>query len=89
MSSKVSTKSKLNVSTAAAPESAAILDDYLNEDQCAEALGMAAVTLAIWRMQRKGPPITRIGRRIYYRKSSLKTWLESQETPASTVSASR
>lgn len=56
-----------------------LLDDYLDEDACAAELDLAPITLATWRMQKKGPPVTRIGRRIYYKKSSLREWLASQE----------
>jgi hypothetical protein len=75
----------LKTSAAAVADSSAILDDYLTEQECARELEMAPITLAIWRMQRKGPPVTRIGRRILYRKSSVRAWLQSQERPPSTL----
>lgn len=62
-----------------------ILNDYFTEEQCARELDMAPITLAIWRMQRKGPPVTRIGRRILYKKSSLREWVASQEGPPCTL----
>jgi len=65
--------------------SRAILDDYMNEAECGAELGIAPITLAIWRMQKKGPPITRLGRRILYRKESVRAWLASQEGPPSTL----
>jgi hypothetical protein len=75
----------LKTSAAAPPDTGALLDDYLTELECAHALDMAPITLAIWRMQRKGPPVTRIGRRILYRKKSLREWLAAQEGPPCTV----
>jgi hypothetical protein len=80
-----SNKTLLNTSTAAAPNSRAILDDYHNEVGAAAELHVAPITLAIWRMQKKGPPVTRIGRRVLYKKSSLREWVASQEAPPCTV----
>jgi hypothetical protein len=78
-------KAALSNSTAPTPDSSAILNDYFTEVECARELEMAPITLAIWRMQKKGPPVTRIGRRILYRKSSVRAWLQSQERPPSTL----
>jgi len=66
-------------------QKSSILDDYMNEAECGAELGIAPITLAIWRMQKKGPPITRLGRRILYRKESVRAWLASQEGPPSTL----
>jgi hypothetical protein len=62
-----------------------ILDDYMNEDECAAELNVAAITLAIWRMKKIGPPVTRLGRKILYKRSSVRAWLAAQERPASTL----
>jgi hypothetical protein len=59
-------------------------DEYFSEEEAAEALCIAKITLAVWRMQRKGPPITKVSRRILYKKSSLKAWVEAQETASRT-----
>jgi hypothetical protein len=80
-----SVRAALAATTTAPPNSSPILDDYLTEEECAAELNVAAITLAVWRMQKKGPPVTRIGRRILYRKSSVRTWLQSQERPPSTL----
>jgi predicted DNA-binding transcriptional regulator AlpA len=62
-----------------------ILDDFFDIDECAAELGVSAVSLARWRMQRHGPPVTHIGRNVYYRKSSVKAWVAAQEHPAQTL----
>jgi len=56
-----------------------ILDEYFDPSGCAAALRVSALTLSRWRMQKKGPPVTYIGRTILYKKSSVKSWLAAQE----------
>jgi predicted DNA-binding transcriptional regulator AlpA len=56
-----------------------ILDEFLDEDQCAASLGLSPITLSRWRMQRKGPPFTKIGRRILYSRGSVRAWVAAQE----------
>jgi hypothetical protein len=60
-------------------------EDYFNEAEAARALDRAPITLAIWRMKRIGPPVTRIGRQVLYKKASLKAWVAAQEGPPSTT----
>ena len=66
-------------STGGGPDNAPILEGYLTEDQLAAALGRSPRTLARWRALDEGPPVTRIGRELLYRKSSVKSWLEKRE----------
>jgi hypothetical protein len=56
-----------------------ILDDHMDEGQCAASLGLAPITLARWRMLDKGPPYATIGRRILYNRASVKAWVAAQE----------
>ncbi len=56
-----------------------ILDGFLTESACAEALNKSQRTLRIWRHQRCGPPFTRLGKEILYRKSAVLDWLQSNE----------
>jgi Helix-turn-helix domain len=60
----------------------AILEGYLTESELAMQLGRGVRTLARWRALDEGPPVTRIGREILYRKSSVKAWLEGREQDA-------
>jgi hypothetical protein len=76
-----SAKAELLGSTAAPPAKAPsfIKAEYFTELEAANVLGLAPITLAVWRTLRKGPPYTKVARRILYKKSSLKTWVEAQE----------
>ena len=58
------------------------LVDYFEAKVMAELLSMHPTTLAKWRMARKGPPFTKIGRRVYYYVPSVRQWLaNNQITP--------
>lgn len=39
-------------------------------------IGLAVQTLARHRHEGKGPPFVRVGRRIFYRSSDVRSWLE-------------
>jgi hypothetical protein len=65
--------------TSPAQTPAAVLDDYMETEQLAAELNMTPLTLIRWRLEKKGPPVTRIGRRILYRRSSVKAWMAAQE----------
>jgi hypothetical protein len=56
-----------------------VLDDFLSTEELALQLSVTPLTLVRWRMQKTGPPVTRLGRRILYRRSSLQIWLANQE----------
>jgi hypothetical protein len=56
-----------------------LLHDFLSTEELAVELDVTPLTLVRWRMQKTGPPVTRLGRRILYRRSSLRTWLAAQE----------
>jgi hypothetical protein len=56
-----------------------ILADFFDEDELSVELGVAKISLARWRMLRQGPPVTHIGRRVFYRKSSVRNWVVAQE----------
>jgi hypothetical protein len=58
---------------------ATLLDDYLTIDQLAAELDIAVITLKRWAALKQGPPVTKIGRRVLYRRSSVQQWLVKQE----------
>lgn len=61
----------------------ALLDNYLTKAQAAAELGITDRTLNRWHTDRIGPPRTKIGSRVYYRKDSVAEWLRNREvTPA-------
>lgn len=56
-----------------------ILEGMLTREQVSKALGLSVDTLGRWATQRKGPPVTKIGSKVYYRRESLDSWMRSQE----------
>lgn len=56
-----------------------ILDEYQTEEDLASELGICVKTLQRWRADKMGPPVTRLGRRILYRRVSVRTWLAARE----------
>jgi hypothetical protein len=64
---------------------AGVLADWLDEDEVAAETGKKVRTLRSWRKQGKGPPFTRFGRTVKYRRDSLVAYFKSQEeTPVRT-----
>ena len=51
------------------------LPELLTTREAAEALRLSERTLIRWRVERKGPPVVRAGRRVVYRPSDLDAWL--------------
>lgn len=62
-----------------APEG--VLADFLPKDETAAELKVCERTLDRWRMLGEGPPVTKLGRRVLYRRSSLQAWLAQREHP--------
>lgn len=60
----------------------AVRDDYLTASQAAEELGVSPRTLGRWWQERIGPPRTKVGRSVLYRRSSLEQWLRKNEAVA-------
>lgn len=60
----------------------AVRDDYLTIDQAANELGVTTRTMSRWWQERKGPPRTKVGRSVLYRRSSLEQWLRKNEAVA-------
>jgi hypothetical protein len=56
-----------------------LLTDFLSQDEAAAELKVCGRTLDRWRRLGEGPPITRLGRRVLYRRSSLQAWLCARE----------
>ena len=56
-----------------------LLDDYLTTEQLATELDLTPLTLVRWRALGKGPPVTWLGRRLFYRKGAVQKWLLAQE----------
>ena len=56
-----------------------LLADFLTQEEAAAELQVCERTLDRWRRLDEGPPITKLGRRILYRRSSVQAWLRAQE----------
>lgn len=56
-----------------------ILADYMDTAQLAAELDVTPLTIIRWRLQKQGPPVTHIGRRVLYRRSAVQAWLAAQE----------
>lgn len=56
-----------------------VLADFLTQHEAAAELKVCERTLDRWRRLGEGPPITRLGRRVLYRRSSLLVWLRGRE----------
>jgi predicted DNA-binding transcriptional regulator AlpA len=59
--------------------SADLMQGWLGRREVAEALGISAATLQRWQSQRVGPPLVRIGRRVFYRADAFREWMISRE----------
>ena len=57
------------------------LGEYRDRTNLAAMLGVHVRTLDRWFLERRGPPRTMIGRRVFYRIDSVKAWLRSNELP--------
>ena len=56
-----------------------LLAGWISREDLAEQLMVKPDTLARWEAKREGPPCMRIGRKVYYRQSSVQDWLLSLE----------
>ena len=56
-----------------------LLADFLTQEEAAAELKVCERTLDRWRRLDEGPPITKLGRRTLYRRSSLQAWLRARE----------
>jgi hypothetical protein len=62
-----------------------IATDYISQKELAEELGKlrgkaySPFTLMAWERNGRGPPVTRIGRDVFYFRPSVEKWLRAQE----------
>lgn len=62
-----------------APDTAHLLAEWISRDALARELNLTPDTLGRWEAQREGPPCTRLGRKVLYRRVSVQEWLRAQE----------
>jgi hypothetical protein len=56
-----------------------LLLEFLTKEQLATELGRNPRTLDRWAVLGNGPPRTRIGRKVLYRRASVEKWIAAQE----------
>jgi hypothetical protein len=64
----------------------AILSDFLTKQELATELDRETRTLDRWDALGIGPPRTRVGRKVLYRRASVRRWLAAQERDAHATS---
>lgn len=57
----------------------ALLEDLLSEAELATELRVSERTIKRWRALPDGLPYVALGGRIFYRRSSVRAWIESRE----------
>jgi hypothetical protein len=62
-----------------------LLSEYLTTQELATELGRNRRTLDRWEVLGIGPPRTRVGRKVLYRRTSVQRWLAAQERHAHAV----
>jgi hypothetical protein len=71
------------------PPLSSLLEGYITEKQLAELLRRTVRTLQIWRKERTGPPVTKIGATIFYEIEGVRAWLRSKSQPMPRVHGRR
>jgi len=65
--------------TASQPQSGNLLAGWISRQKLADELGVTVDTLGRWQRQRSGPACIKAGRKVFYRRSVVETWLQKQE----------
>lgn len=66
-----------------------LLEDWISRHDLAIDLGVSEDTLWRWDMRRTGPQSIKLGRKVYYRRSTVRSWLEAREHARKTPSRGR
>lgn len=68
------------ITTSTPPDPAAdLLDGWFTRPELAAALRVTRDTLSRWETRQVGPPCTRIGRKVFYRRAAVEEWILAQE----------
>jgi hypothetical protein len=57
----------------------------LSEDDLGALIGVDPRTLAIWRAQKRGPDVAKLGRGVFYRQAGVNSWIELNINPMDRV----
>lgn len=66
-----------------------LLDDWISRHELAISLGVSEDTLWRWDANRTGPQSVKLGRKVYYRRSTVRTWIENKEQSRKATSRGR
>ena len=61
-----------------ARETSDIWSDFISREDLAAELGVKAETLAKWAAQGAGPDMVKMGRRVFYPKTAVRSWLATR-----------
>jgi len=56
-----------------------LLEDWISRHDLAISLGVSEDTLWRWNGERTGPQCIKLGRKVYYRRGAVRSWLEAME----------
>jgi hypothetical protein len=56
-----------------------LLSEFLTIDELARELKRKPETLKFWRKRRTGPPVTKLGKQVLYRRASVIAWIAACE----------
>ncbi len=56
-----------------------MLAGWISRQKLADELGVTVETLGRWQRKRSGPACIKAGRKVFYRRSVVETWLLKQE----------
>jgi excisionase family DNA binding protein len=60
-------------------EPSRLLSVFFTQAELAQELGVTRKTLNRWKVEGKGPAITKLGRKILYSRKAVATWLSAYE----------
>jgi predicted DNA-binding transcriptional regulator AlpA len=66
-----------------------LLADYFTQDELAAELGVTKMTLWNWDVRGAGPPVTRIGQKVYYARATVRAWMQSREERRGKIGSKR
>jgi hypothetical protein len=72
-------RARRGAQSARGPPAPALLAGHLPEREAAKELRQTLRTLRSWRQKGSGPAYTKIGRRVFYSRSTLLGWIASLE----------
>ncbi len=59
----------------------------LTPEDVSHLLDVTDQTLALWRMEKRGPDYVKLGRNVFYRKSDVTNWIEASVVKLSMMAA--